>query len=815
MTYKSRRLPLLASAILVASPLLARAAQPGQAAPDAATPAPRAPQPASSRAAPAAPAESLIVTGSRSGRKKARDSVSPIDVVSAVQLRRTDQVNLRDALVRLLPSITRQTYGGDTGSLTDAIRLRGLNPNEVLVLINGKRRHTTANIYADSGPQQGATPVDLDMIPASMIDHIEVLRDGAAAQYGSDAIAGVVNVILKGGATGGSAQALFGQTYAGDGFSTSVSGDKGAALGDDGFIRIGAEFVHSDHTDRTGTDLRTGTGVNQILGNPEQTRETFGINAEKDVGPDVTLYGNLTYGHRHAEALEQYRLPSSYPVVYPDGYEPAETIEENDYGVTIGARGDDLLSFAWDLSTTWGADQDNIGVKNSANTSIADTLLAPTNFAVASYADAQWTNNLDLKRPLAIPFMALPANLALGAEHRYEEYSLGAGEPDSYSGTGAQGLPGLLPALAGTWSRDVYAAYAELDLHPLRHLEIDVAGRYEYYTDAKDVETGKLSARYDITPHYALRATVSNGFQAPTLAEQHFSNLNVSPTAASGILGVATPGARALGSQPLKPERSTNVSAGLVAEPVHNLHIAADVYQINIRDRIVAGGVYNGATAINAIQSTGITLPGGINPTSVSAYYFSNGASTRTQGLDISADYLSRLGDWNGIDWGRIDWTLGLDLNRSVLHHVADDLNGRSLLNAQTATSLTRGSPRSKIILGATWTEGRFDTTLRVTRYGQTTDDLTIYTGATRSSALSNTIFYEFNNSPRWISDLELGYRLTHAWHLAVGANNLFDIYPRMKPAATNYLGTLPYDINAAQIGIDGGFYYARLNYTF
>ena len=393
---------LLASAALLL-PVAALAAEP-RSAPPATSGAP-----ASARPVAAGSTETLIVTGSRSGKKRARDSVSPIDVVSAAALRRTGQVNLRDALVRTLPSITRQTYGGDTGSLTDAIRLRGLNPNEVLVLINGKRRHTTANIYADSGPQQGATPVDLDMIPASLIDHIEVLRDGAAAQYGSDAVAGVVNVILKSGAKGGSAQALFGQTYAGDGFSTSVGGDSGAALGEDGFIHIGAEFVHADHTNRTGTDLRTGTDVNQILGNPETTRESLGINAEKDLGPDVTLYGNLTYAHRHGEANEQYRLPSSYPIVYPYGYEPAETIEENDYGVTIGARGDDLLGFNWDVSSTWGADQDNIGVKNSANTSIADTLLAPTNFNVSNYQNAQWTNNLDLKRSLNIPFMAAPS----------------------------------------------------------------------------------------------------------------------------------------------------------------------------------------------------------------------------------------------------------------------------------------------------------------------------------------------------------------------------------------------------------------------
>ena len=759
--------------------------------------------------APVDQSEAVIVTGTRSTNKKARDSNSPIDVIPSAALLRTGTTSLSTALTIINPSISLQAFGSDAGALTDAIRMRGLNPDQVLVLIDGKRRHTTANIYADSGPQEGTTPVDLDMIPMSLVDHIEVLRDGAAAQYGSDAIAGVVNIILKKSASSGSVQAQTGASYKSDGWNASAMVDKGASLGDDGYIHVGADFVHRDHTNRDLIDNRTGVNDNEVYGDPEQTREDLGLNWMKPLFQgEAEFYGNITYAHRHDEAFENFRLASKIPEVFPNGFSPLEASNENDYATTLGLRGDGLFGFRWDLSTTWGADSIDIDQKDSVNTSLYDTTgVTPTKFHLQGYNQAQWTNNLDLTRDIAVPLLYSPLHFAVGAEHRLENYSIYAGSPSSYFGSGTQALVGTNPVSTGDYYRDVYAAYSEVEAHITRKWEVDVAGRFEHYTDVGNTETGKVASRYDFNSKIAVRATVSSGFRAPTLAEEHFSNLEVSPTGASGQLAVDSVAARLLGAAPLKPERSTNISGGVVLEPVDRLYITADVYQIDIRDRILDGGSYGGTTAIDALSAQGIQLQSGISPSDVTAQYFSNGASTRTQGLDITAAYPQLLGPW-----GRIDWSLGLDLNRSTLRHLSNDTNGNPLLNAQGISYLTRATPRSKIILGGHWTLGKYDMNVRETRWGEVTDLLTYQTGP---NAYSQTNFIPFTAKPRWLTDVEIGYRIIPRLRVALGANDLFDTHPTRIPTAASYLGTAPYDEFAQQIGFDGGFYYLRANLSF
>ncbi len=778
----------------------------------AATQAASATSPAASSGAPATGSsdqgQTVIVTGTRETNKKARDSTSPIDVVTAASLLATGQINLTSGLAIVNPSISLQAFGSDAGALTNAIRLRGLNPDEVLVLIDGKRRHTTANLYADSGPQEGTTPVDIDMLPMSMVDHIEVLRDGAAAQYGSDAIAGVVNIILKSG-LGGSAQGETGLTEQGDGFTGSLMVDKGAALGADGFIHIGGDFVHADHTNRGLPDDRTGALDDEVYGDPEQTREDLGINAMKPLfGDEAELYGNLTYAHRHNEAFENFRLPSVLPQVDPQGFSPLEVGEENDYATTIGIRGDGIFGIHWDLSTTWGDDHINIGQRDSANVSLYNaTGFTPMTFRLQAYDQAQWTNNLDLTRDVQLPLLYSPLHVAVGVEHRFENYTIYPGSPDSYYGSGTQALVGTSPLSTGGFYRDVYAAYGDLETHVTRGWDVDIAGRFEHYTDVGNTETGKIATRYDFNRRLAVRATISNGFRAPTLAEEHFSNLEVSPTGASGQLAVDSVAAHLLGAVPLKPERSTNISGGFVLEPIDRLHVTVDVYQINIRDRIIDGGSYGGTQAINALAAQGIQLQSGIDPTDVTAQYFSNGASTRTQGLDLTADYPSSFGAY-----GRVDWTIAMDLNRSTLDHLSNDTNGNPLLNAQGVSYLTRATPRSKIILGGHWRLDRFDALVRESRWGQVTDELTYDSGP---NAFSLTKFIPYTAKPRWLTDLEVGVRIIRPLRFAVGATDVFNTHPSRIPLAGSYLGVMPYDEFIQQIGQDGGFYYARLAYSF
>lgn len=751
----------------------------------------------------------VIVTGTRDPHKTAQDSTSPIVVVTGKELLATGQTDLQAQLSRLVPSITTQGFINDAAALTDRIRLRGLGPDQTLVLVDGKRRHPTGNIVADAGPDQGATGVDIDMIPTSMIDHVEVLEDGAAAQYGSDAIAGVVNIILKKQPTGGSAQALFGQTQEGDGFTTDLIADQGASFGPDSYFHIGAQFHHTDFTNRGGLDTRTGTDVNEILGTPEQTRETLGFDAGKVIVPGkLTLYTFLTYGHRHGEAYENYRLPSRAPTIYPEGFSPIETLEENDYAATIGVKGNNLYGFHYDLSSTYGVDQDNVGIDHSVNPDlIAATGTSPTKFFLSGFTNLQWTNNLDISHLIRVPFVELPSNFAFGVEQRYEEYDITAGEPESYFGGGAQALPGLQPISAGGHSRDVIAGYLDYDIHPFVPWDVDLAGRFEHYTDFGDVEIGKVSSRYEIIPgKLAIRGTISNGFRAPTLAEEYFTNLNVSPTGAFGLLAPNSQAARQLGSVPLQPERSTNASAGIVLTPIRRLNVTADVYQINLRDRVIAGGNYNGQPAINAIGVLGISLPPDIDPTDVTAQYFSNGASTRTQGLDIVADYPITFGND-----GTLDLYAAANLNRTRLHHLGFDGNGNLLLSAQGVGYITTGAPRSKLVLQGIYRIGRYDITGRQTRVGQTKELLTYDVGP---NAFSNTVFEPFNEDPRWLTDFEFGYQLTRNLHLALGMNNAFNIFPRQLPPETTYLGVQRFSSAVSGVGIEGGFYYGRINVT-
>jgi len=779
--------------------------------------------------------ETVIVTGTRSLGKKARDSTSPIDVISAATLRRSGQPNLTDALTKTDPSINIKTMGSDSAALTANIRLRGLNPNETLVLVDGVRRHGTANIVADGGPEQGSTAPDINMIPASMIDHIEVLRDGAAAQYGSDAIAGVVNIITKKTDHG---LAMSAQTGAnannGDGWLYQLDADGGASFGTDGYVHLSGQVYHKDFFVSPAEDDRS-NGVNfprnsnKILGSPEETRESLGVDFGKTLLPTLwgglQGYGQITYAHRHGEAYENYRTPSILPQVYPDGFSPLETNEENDFQATLGLKADDFYGFHVDVSSTYGEDDIKIGNKNTANPNLYKTPSSldpsdpdygvapgytPTTVLAWGESSAQWTNDINFTRPFHV--MGKAMNLAFGAETRMDQYSLSAGNPGSWEAGGTQGFAGLRPQNAGTWYRDVYAAYVDLDTHPLEHWDLDFAGRFEHYTDFGNTYNGKVSTRYDFTPWLAIRGTISNGFRAPTLAEEHFSSLNVSPTGATGALAVDSAAARSIGAVPLKPERTTNASAGIVLEPIRNMSITADVYQINIRDRIVGANGPNGQAAIDAIALTGATLPVGAieNPSNISTSYFANGASTRTQGLDVNVTYLS---DFHR--YGRVNWTAAIDLNRTRLHHMGTDANGDPFLTAQGVGWITQATPRSKIILNAYWKIQKFDVNLRETRWGSTTDDVQYEDQAPAALQYSQTTFYQFTNTPVWITDLEIGYQINKRWHVALGGNNLFNMYPRKLPPETAYLGVQYYDLDSAQIPLTGGFYYGRVNFTF
>lgn len=756
--------------------------------------------------------DAVVVTGSRTNTKASR-SLTPVDVISGTQLQSTGQSNLRDALVQLSPVISRESNAGDTGQLTDALSMHGLSPDHVLVLVNGKRRHTTANITLDGGLNMGSTGVDIDMIPVALIDHIEILRDGAAAQYGSDAIAGVINIILKRASHGGEVQSTTGQTYAGDGLKNNESANIGFDLGGKGFLDLSAEYARQNHTVRTGPDdffglFQPGHGFyNRIEGDPSVTRESVGFNAGYYFGDEVELYGFGTYAHRNAASYQNYRPPFILPEVYPNGFTPQETVNENDYSITAGIKGDNLFGWSWDLSTTYGGDHGVFGMVDSADTGLfAAEGHTPTSFHLSTLSNTQLTNNLDFSRKFTLPVVQLPVNVSFGVEQRRETYTVGAGDPASYVFGGSQALPGLAPVSASDNSRNVYGTYIDLLTHITPKWQVDLAGRYEHYSDVGDTTNGKISTRYEFTPRIALRGSVSTGFRAPSLAQEYYTNINVSPASVSGLLATNSAAAKLIGAPPLKSEQSTNYNVGFVLTPVDNLHITLDAYQINIRNRIVAGGTVSGADAIAAMEAAGLSVPGNIPPSAVSASYFTNGASTRTRGLDLAATYHTGLGIY-----GQVDWDLGVNFNTTSVTHLATGSNGQPQLNAQQVAWITSSTPKNKIIIGGTWHRDKWWVTLHETRFGPTSAQETYFVGP---NAFSTTQFIHFENAARYITDVEVRYDVTKKFQIAVGANNLFDVYPSKLPYAAQLEGS-QYDPFASTIGINGGFYYLRARYQF
>ena len=607
-----------------------------------------------------------IETGTRDVGVTAWQSTTPIAVISAEQMAATGQNNVFDALMALVPSMS-WTSNYDLGNIVRSARLRGMSPGEVLVLIDGKRRHTTARVNSTPGTDQGSNPVDLDLIPMAMVDHVEILLDGASAQYGSDAVAGVLNFILKKpDAHGTTVAGGFGQASRGDAAHADASLCQGLPLGQDGALALSLDFRHQDFAHRTanffGSDV-----ANASLDYPKSTVATGGFHLLKPIGPDLEAYAFGTLANRQGQTTENVRvtrpfdptvpLADVYPTVatsvYPTEFIPRETLGEWDGAVTAGLRGHQTLGWDWDLATTYGRDRQKEGVVDDVNPGLLTaTGSSPTTFACGTETATQFTTNLDLRRPIEVGFLPAPLKVAFGLEHRVETYREGSGEPASYQYGASSALAGKTPADASTSQRNIGAAYLDLSTRVLPQWVVDVAGRVEDYSGAGIGSTthGKLTTRYEVTPRWALRATYSNGFHAPTLGQTHFSDTVVYPASVSTgspslsvQLPVASAGGAILGEPTLRPEKATNLNAGLVGEPVPGLDLTLDLYRINLSNRIIDTGFIPGPGApvsANTLALQALAANGNpITPGSLAeVQFFTNGVDTRTQGLDFSAD---------------------------------------------------------------------------------------------------------------------------------------------------------------------------------
>ncbi len=818
--------------------------------------------------------EEVIVTGTRTVGVKAANSAAPIQVVGATALTKTGATDLASALTSDVPSLNIQTTGGDIAALTIEANLRGLSPNDTLVLVNGKRLHNTADLVIDTGSvYTGGASADLSFIPVGAIDHVEVLTDGAAAQYGTDAIAGVVNVILKKSGDGGQIVGTGSSHYDGQGPAGSWSLNKGFGLGDKGYVNVSLEEHYQDYTTQGCGDTRfnnpdcslkagltppesnvTSAGdyphENRVAGTPEYNIYNGEFNAAYELTDYAEVYAFGTYGYRGAEHYENYRTPNKvsgttstgtqyYPL--PTGFDPQEAIRETDYSITGGLRGN-VEGWHYDLSSTYGSDNNQIYVLDSANAQLfpilaaqSPTKIAPqTDFYNGAFIDTESTTTLDLDKDFAVG-LASPLNVAFGGEYRRDSYTINAGEPSSYFGGGAQSFDGYTPFDQGEHRRTNYAGYIDLAVDPITGLHTDVAGRYEHYSDFGDATVGKFTARYDFNKMIALRGTVSTGFRAPTLAEEYYSGTNVSPTSAEVQLPANSAAAQVAGFEPLKPEKSTSFSVGFVAHPMDRLQITADFYDIKLSNRIAVTGFIFGTLGtstvsqgvLNAIAAKGVTLDSGLSYSGIAA--FTNAATTTTTGVDVTANYASDFGDY-----GHVDWTLGFNYDHTQINSInalpsaitgsipnnptsqalAAGFNqtpGSPILSPSSISALTTETPEEKAILQALWSLDKFTVNARVSVYGPTSEENSV-------NALGGAIFDEKINTTA-IFDLDVGYKLTKSIKLDVGANNLFDTIPPKaptingRPEDNGRVYGVPYGF--APWGVTGGLYYGRFTYTF
>jgi iron complex outermembrane recepter protein len=805
----------------------------------------------------------VIVTGSRTGERTVQNSPAPIDVLPTTALEKANKGNLLETLNTLLPSFNLPNVATpNIGSMIRAGQLRGLNPDQTLVLVNGKRRHSTA--FLGAGGFAASTPADLSLIPGGAIERIEVLRDGASALYGSDAIAGVINIITNKSPDGASLSARGGQYFAGDGLTQVYKGSVGLGFGDSGYVRLSGQIDDQEIVIRNSPvspnflfyfPLNAAGQENAPAGtlstnpslpagatrNPrEATRnndawinqghapfrlEAFTVDAGTDLTEDIELYSFASYAERESSAPQNFRHPSRDEVVraiYPDGFTPVEAIEETDYEATVGIRGSGLFGWDWDLSSGYGRDTVDIYVRNSLNPTYG--LASQTDFYIGELDYDVWTSNFDVRRSFEL---GVPVDLSLGVEHRREGYEMSPGDVQSYTHGGArvldgpragaalgnslggsQALPGFRPTDAQDTSRDNTAIYAGASLHVTDAWVVDVAGRFEDYSDFGSTETARLSTRYEFSPALSVRGTVSTGFHAPALAAQSYKNTGNANTSVNHVLQVDSAQARALGSKPLEPEKSENFSVGIVTTPLEWLNVALDLYQIDVNDRIAQSttfreGLYPGSGAL--VVAAGLGPEDGVS-------YFINAADSRTSGLELTAEATTRTQSL-----GTFRWTLALNNNQTKVRDVAPT---PAVLAAFDIPVFSTGSqnnlrfqaPSSKQIAGLQWSYGPVTVNLRETHYGtikRTGNPTTVAVSGPYAGLRE--ITYDIGDL--WLTDIDIGVDVTERLNLAVSVNNVFEEKPARLPEPL----LAPYQLysytNNGPVSAAGGFYSASFTY--
>jgi len=753
--------------------------------------------------------QSVVVTGTYAKNRRTIDSESPVDVIGAKDLQASGSTELATVLGRLLPSMNfPRPSGADASDAVRPAQLRGLSPDQTLVLVNGKRRHTSAVVNVNGTQGRGSAPVDLNAIPLAAIDHIEVLRDGAAAQYGSDAIAGVINIILKKGASGGEAEVGWGEYQKRDGKALTVRGSTGFNLGDQGWVRVALEASDRDPTNRAGPDLRNPAEprygkVNQRFGDPETRPRTVFVNSQYRVNDDIDWYAFANYGQRNTSAAATWRTAligtAQRTPLYPEGFLPLENSESTDASLVTGLRGE-ASGWRWDASLNYGSNEFQLDLDHTVNQTLGAA--SPTHFYAGKLKNTQQLFNFDVAKEYPIAAFSGPLTVALGVEARHEKYEIGAGDEASYIGSGAQGFSGFRPINAGSNSRHNESIYANLEAEITKQFSASGALRHERYSDFGSTTSAKGSARYAFTPDFSLRGTASSGFRAPSLAQQfytitttNFSVVNgVNTPIETGTFAVGSAAASALGATPLKAEKARNYSLGVQFSPTRNWNTTVDAYRIDIDDRIALSANMTLSPALQAALAKQSILVG-------AGRYFTNAIDTRTTGVDVVSTYR-----WD-TKAGRYDFTAAYNHNKNSLEHVNDNpailsANGLTLIDRQTINRITVGSPKDKFSLATDWALGNWSARGVVTRYGS-------FTVPQNNAALDQVY------DPQWVLDLSGSVKLNKNWRLSAGIDNVTNRYPDQVTSAGNLNnnGINPYS-GFAPNGFNGRYYYAKAGYS-
>ena len=778
--------------------------------------------------------QEVQIVGSRNARRTVLNSAVPIDVINIKDVTtQSGKIEINELLQYLAPSFNANKQSGSDGAdHVDPASLRGMGPDQTLVLINGKRRHQSSliNLFGTRG--RGNTGTDLNAIPASAIKRIEILRDGAAAQYGSDAIAGVINIVLNdnvnefnGSITAGiyknDAEGDFlpgtpntpgfeldqngngnsyGKDHKYDGFSLKAGANYGVKLGKEGFINFTGEYLSKDKTLRPGFDFRKGFGEAEI--------KSYNLMANLQV-PLTDKIDFYAFGGRNDRNTDAYAFTRNdgervVESIYPGGYTPRITSKIIDNSVAFGFKAE-LSDWKIDLSNAWGQNAFDYTIKGTLNASLEDA--SPTQFDAGGFSLSQNTTNLDFSRNFKSVLNGL--NFAFGGEYRIEQYDITAGEVGSWatydtngnpitdpltqsapidpiSGNprpgGSQGFPGFSQANEVDEQRTSAAAYVDAELDVSDEFLLGTALRYENYSDFGNTLNLKMAYKWKMCEHVSLRGSFSTGFRAPSLAQIYFNTsfTNFNASGASEVLLAANGSAvtQGFGIDKLREEKSRNGSVGLTGK-FGKFTATVDGYLINVSDRIVLTGYFD-ATALNLNVD--------------SAQFFVNGVSTVTKGIDIVMSWKDSFGS------SKFGATVVGNINDMKVTHVNNGaLDQETFFGAREIAFLKASAPNNKFGLNLNYERKSFDAGLAFTRFSKVV--LVDYAGA-------DNVY-----NPKIVTDLTLGFQIIKQVKLSVGSNNLFNIYPTKQDESGNTEAGGYWD--SVQMGFSGAYYYTRLSFKF